>query len=210
MEVDDIEDAYADPDLNVDTEFDETCVCPNLVERVKSTCYALIKERGYKNLTSAAFVKKDVDDFAWSLDFNTSCGDVGQIMLFERALTDSDINMIQIDKVGIKVILICQDITRKQKAKLSNLPMELFMMTDLLLNVLDHQLVPKYTLVTNEVVDGKIDGIPIHELPRILLSDPVVRFKGFVKGDVVKIVSSTSDWLPGENKDHSSYRLVSS
>ena len=80
----------------------------------------------------------------------------------------------------------------EQKIKEINneLQIEVFTLGDLVVNITEHELVPKHLLLSPEDKELLLKRYKIkeHQLPKILLSDPVARYLGLKRGDVVKII----------------------
>lgn len=68
-------------------------------------------------------------------------------------------------------------------------PFQLFNHSELSLNITKHKLVPKHEILSKTEKDEflKKNKFKLHNLPRILISDPVIKFIYGVKGDVIKI-----------------------
>ena len=67
---------------------------------------------------------------------------------------------------------------------------EVFRVAEVLQNITEHALVPKHTRVSGEKLQTLLreHGVTdVSHLPRLLASDPVVRFHGWQSGDVVSI-----------------------
>jgi len=66
---------------------------------------------------------------------------------------------------------------------------ETFNESDLLVNITEHNLVPKHELLSEDDKKKLLDKYKLKEiqLPRMQMSDPVARFYGLQRGNVVKI-----------------------
>lgn len=92
-----------------------------------------------------------------------------------------------------------------QFIKLNYPKTELFIEDDLMINLIEHDLVPKHILLSQE--EGKITcekyNCKKKNLPKMLISDPVAKYYNAKVGDIFKIIrpSETAGFVP-------SYRLV--
>ena len=85
----------------------------------------------------------------------------------------------------------------KQKLKESNdsraCHIEVFEDKELIVNITEHELVPKHIILSDEEKKSLLNKYRLKEsqLPKILTTDPVARFLGLVKGQVVKIIRAS-------------------
>jgi DNA-directed RNA polymerase I, II, and III subunit RPABC1 len=114
-------------------------------------------------------------------------------------------------KIG-RAILVCGGgITPFAKSILQhmqqskNLNIEQFQESELMVNITEHVLVPKHTVMTDAEKKNLLSRYHLKDsqLPRIQKDDPIARFYGLAKGQVVKIIR------PSETAGrYVTYRLV--
>lgn len=68
-----------------------------------------------------------------------------------------------------------------------------FLETELVVNITKHVMVPKHTVLTSEEKQSLLQRYKVKEtqLPRIQLSDPVAKYFGMERGEVVRIVRAS-------------------
>jgi len=98
------------------------------------------------------------------------------------------------EQVNRAIIVIQGGMTAFAKQALQELGskcnMEWFTETELLINITEHVLVPRHTLLSDDEKKQLLVRYQLREtqLPRILHTDPVARYYGLRRGQVVKIV----------------------
>ncbi|KAI3472257.1 hypothetical protein Pfo_029745 [Paulownia fortunei] len=107
-----------------------------------------------------------------------------------------------------RLILVLQNKITNQALKavdLFSFKVEIFQITDLLVNITKHELKPKHQVLTDEERENLLKKYSIDEkqLPRMLQKDAIARYYGLEKGQVVKVTYS------GElTQLHVTYRCV--
>lgn len=95
-----------------------------------------------------------------------------------------DINIIIIYTIVVSGILI------KHEMK----DVELFKLDEVIINISKHNYVPEHTIIYDDEINEILNtfSTTLDKLPRILHTDPMIRFIGAKKGDVVKIKRRSS------------------
>ena len=92
------------------------------------------------------------------------------------------------------IIIVSGKMSQQAKQKIidisSDLSIDIFTINDLVVNITEHELVPKHILLSNKDKEELLKRYKIKEnqLPKILTTDPVAKYLGLKKGDVVKII----------------------
>ena len=99
-------------------------------------------------------------------------------------------------KVDSGIIIIPSSVKLSQQAKReideinTQIQVEVFSLGELVVNITEHELVPKHILLSEEEKQVLLKRYKIKssQLPKILITDPVARYLGLKRGQVVKIV----------------------
>jgi DNA-directed RNA polymerases I, II, and III subunit RPABC1 len=68
--------------------------------------------------------------------------------------------------------------------------LEFFNLKELIVNITKHELVPKHELLNDDDLRALLEryGCKVSQLPKVLVSDPVAKYYGLKRGQVVKIL----------------------
>ena len=102
--------------------------------------------------------------------------------------------MRDIPKIDSGILIIAGKLTQQAKQKIdevnTQIRVEVFTEGELVVNITKHELVPKHILLNpdqkNELL--KRYNIKQSQLPKIFVTDPVAKYLGLKRGEVVKIV----------------------
>ncbi|XP_054646390.1 DNA-directed RNA polymerases I, II, and III subunit RPABC1 [Dunckerocampus dactyliophorus] len=193
--------------------------------KIRKTIMQLCHDRGY--LVSQEELDQTLEEFKMKFGDQPRRTDLNVLVAHNDDPTDQmSVFFPEEPKVGIKTIkMYCQkmqeeNITRAiivvqmgmtPSAKQSLVDMapkyilEQFLQQELLINITEHELVPEHTVMTKEEVTELLARYKLKEsqLPRIQAGDPVARYFGLKRGQVVKIIR------PSETAGrYITYRLV--
>ncbi|EGF80785.1 hypothetical protein BATDEDRAFT_88106 [Batrachochytrium dendrobatidis JAM81] len=180
--------------------------------RVYRTIHEMVSHRGY--LVSKAELEMSLDDFRYTYTKGGIIDRQGLTFLVQHSSSENDQLLVFFtddDSVGIKPIkkicerMISQSIMKgiliykKSLTPSANkvvqemapkYQLELFQESELLVNITQHTLVPVHEVLTVDEKKTLLARYRLKEtqLPRIQPSDPVARYYGLKRGQVVKII----------------------
>lgn len=102
--------------------------------------------------------------------------------------------MMQEEKVHRCIIIVRIGLTPSAKQAMKNVSpgyiMEDFLETEMLTNITEHELVPQHILLTTEEKEELFSRYRLKEnqLMKLPTSDPVARYYGYKRGEVIKII----------------------
>uniref|UniRef100_A0A6G3MLV2 DNA-directed RNA polymerases I, II, and III subunit RPABC1 (Trinotate prediction) n=1 Tax=Henneguya salminicola TaxID=69463 RepID=A0A6G3MLV2_HENSL len=101
---------------------------------------------------------------------------------------------MQQENVNRSIIVVQQSMTPSAKQALYDMApkyiLECFLENELMFNIMEHELVPEHIVMTPSEKAELLQRYKLKEsqLPRIQITDPVARYLGLQRGQVVKII----------------------
>ena len=162
------------------------------MEKAYETCVEMIQQRGY------VIIDQD-DERILGTRENRSTGAEEQICVFLTNTSKFNVESIQeyismMKKMDVwHCIIVYRDnatpVAKKIVEELKDMVIELFTEEELQYNITKHYLVPKHEIAYKKGTVGCVnfkkkysDNIPI-----ILKNDPISRFYGYERGDIIKV-----------------------
>ncbi|KAK7847449.1 dna-directed rna polymerases ii and iv subunit 5a [Quercus suber] len=159
----------------------------------------ILKDRGYLVADFEVDMTKD------SSEGNTGEHEKGRLVINKTKRTDSS------DQVGVKtmktytnrmksenvfraILVVQQNLTPFARTCISEISakfhLEVFQEAELMVNIKEHVLVPEHQVLTTEEKKTLLERYTVKEtqLPRIQVTDPIARYYGLKRAQVVKII----------------------
>lgn len=178
--------------------------------RVRATCLQMLRDRGYLvaendlNMTKDQFTEKFGDDPLRQMLTLMVCKQddpTDQIFVFYPDELKIGVTTIKTytqrmkeESVTRAIMVMPGELTPFAKTALadssSKYTIELFKEYELLVNITKHELVPEHRLLSPEEKRALLARYKVSDtqLPRIQMADPVARYYGMQRGQVVRIV----------------------
>ncbi|XP_076923921.1 DNA-directed RNA polymerases II and IV subunit 5A-like [Bidens hawaiensis] len=190
--------------------------------RVRKTCFEMLRDRGYEvedseiNMTRKEFIDKHNGSIRREdLTFMKSKPDkrdpifvfFPEDMKIGVKIIKNYVIRMENENVRRAIVVVRIDMTPSAKACQTEIAgrfqVEVFKEAELLLNIRYHDLVPEHILLTNAEKKALLDKYTVKDaqLPQILQTDPIARYYGLRKGQVVKILRPIETGTSEKDKD---------
>ncbi|KAK8660092.1 hypothetical protein V6N13_051027 [Hibiscus sabdariffa] len=178
--------------------------------RIRKTVMQMLKDRGYfvgdfeVNLSKQQFISKygenmKREDLVINKTKRNDNSDQIYVFFPEEAKVGvktmkTYTNRMKSENVFRAVLVVQQNLTPFARTCINEISskfhLEVFQEAELMVNVKEHALVPEHQVLTNEEKKTLLHRYTVKEtqLPRIQVSDPIARYYGLKRGQVVKII----------------------
>ncbi|KAK4285399.1 hypothetical protein QN277_002099 [Acacia crassicarpa] len=185
----------------------------NRLYKIRKTVMQILRDRGY--LVTDYEINMNKNEFRDKYSENMKRED----LLINKAKKDNSSDQIFVffpeeSKVGVKtiktylnrmksenvskaILVVQQNMTPIARSSIaavnSKFDLEVFQEAELLVNIKEHVLVPEHQVLTDTEKKTLLERYTVKEtqLPRMQVTDPVSRYYGLKRGQVVKIIRSS-------------------
>lgn len=174
----------------------------------------LKKENLEKNISNITKIQSDDYSYTITIDnYKDESDKLISVKIFHQKITaiskQSAISEFLIKYKDVPKIIIVKSINTKAIQHIGNnfTKTEIFLETELMINLIDNVLVPQYEIINSESENYKKFCEEYickkRNIPKILINDPISRYYNLKKGDIIRIIR------PSETSINSAfYRLV--
>jgi DNA-directed RNA polymerase I, II, and III subunit RPABC1 len=151
-------------------------------ECIRLTCKSMIKQRGYD-------ISSETQNYIIGSNVHNSiiCF-VTDIAKFSIDYVEPYVNFMKDRNFNRCIIVYKTDLTAcaRKTCEANSINIEFFSHKELMVDITQHILVPKHSLITGEDADY-IRKRYVMDIPLLLKTDPISKFYGFEKGDIIKV-----------------------
>ena len=175
--------------------------------KIRKTVFQMLEDRGYSTIKDKELESLDAFKARFqtreSLVFLSEKKSTGELIYVEFSDKEK-VGLDQLKDIGIRlfaenikngILIVKGALTSMCKQSLQEMAdyeifLETFEEKELIVNITEHELVPKHIILNKEEKDALLHKYKLKEnqLPKILLTDPISKYLGLRRAQVVKII----------------------
>lgn len=158
-----------------------------LYHKVQKTLTEMFRVRSYTDT-----IQQDISDFNTPCPI-VSCNEATAYISFVKLGKDKImkfIKQLEVDNINHTILITMDELTTQAKKIISdNGTVEVFLISNVMYNILDHVLQPKFRIISPTETKNLLEMLQcsLVELPKLSINDPVSKFFNAKPRDVFKI-----------------------